>query len=280
MLSLLLALPGRAQSAEQCLAWARQQQQAGNYETALRACQRVLFFQQGRPQAQLYKQMAECYRQLGLHTEAAASYDLAYDLAATGSEKQEMIFGKAEALLLQGNYQLAMAELLNLPDSLPQEQHEARAFYLGIAHFGLNRFPEAEVQFRQVVAKGAPAWQDTLHGHFVRNRKRTRLSPNLARALSVVVPGAGQFYAGDVKNGLNSLVLTSGLAVVLVHTAAVYSVPVAVASVFPWMLRYYRGGFGRAKAIAERRRNARKAETYAAILQTIAAYRSTGQPEK
>ncbi|NJK95024.1 MAG: hypothetical protein HC905_09040 [Bacteroidales bacterium] len=38
-----------------------------------------------------------------------------------------------------------------------------------------------------------------------------RPNPRTASILSLCFPGLGQFYAGDIKNGINSLLLTTAL---------------------------------------------------------------------
>ena len=64
--------------------------------------------------------------------------------------------------------------------------------------------------------------------------------------LSMIFPGAGQFYAGDLKNGFNSLILNAGLLTWFVSYAFTYSTIDAAFTIGPWFYRYYLGGFQRA----------------------------------
>jgi len=87
--------------------------------------------------------------------------------------------------------------------------------------------------------------------------------------MSRIIPGSGQLYAGDIKNGLNSLLLTGGIALLGVHLYNQYSLFDAIMSAFPWFARYYKGGYHKAFEIAYQKRSIRRDRTYKQILKTI-----------
>ena len=90
--------------------------------------------------------------------------------------------------------------------------------------------------------------------------------PKTAKILSMIVPGSGQFYAGDIKNGINSLLLTGGFIYLGVHAALNYGIINSLASASPWIQRYYLGGFKRAELIAEERLALKRDRIYQQIL--------------
>jgi hypothetical protein len=86
--------------------------------------------------------------------------------------------------------------------------------------------------------------------------------------MSIFLPGLGQFYAGDIKNGLNSLLLTGGFFTIGFIVAINYSLVDAMVAVVPWIQRYYVGGYNRAAGIAENKKKSKQDKVYQAILQT------------
>ena len=78
---------------------------------------------------------------------------------------------------------------------------------------------------------------------------------------SLIIPGTGQLYSGDIKNGLNSLLLLSGifyLGTIVSSSALVLIVPI--------LCRYYIGGIVHAKQIADRKREEKKNIYYTNLL--------------
>lgn len=84
----------------------------------------------------------------------------------------------------------------------------------------------------------------------------------------MIIPGMGQFYAGDIKNGINSLLITSAFMYLMVNTSIQYSVFEAT-SVLPWFSRYYVGGFNRAQTITINRVEDRQYQIYLQIMKIV-----------
>ncbi|MEL6594116.1 MAG: hypothetical protein AAFQ68_28695, partial [Bacteroidota bacterium] len=101
---------------------------------------------------------------------------------------------------------------------------------------------------------------------FIQNEKVSRISARKAKILSIILPGLGQFYAGDVKAGINSLGLTASL-LVIAWQVAIRSTPLDAAfAIVPWFVRYYQGGYERAATMALRKQDRRRAEIYQSLL--------------
>ena len=82
--------------------------------------------------------------------------------------------------------------------------------------------------------------------------------------LSIILPGSGQVYSGDLKDGLNSLLLLSGL--FYLGTSGSLINPVAI---FPFFYRYYIGGILNAKQTAGEKRKEKQYDYYANLKEIL-----------
>ena len=103
------------------------------------------------------------------------------------------------------------------------------------------------------------------------NEKKNFRHPNnkVAKFLSVLIPGAGQIYSNDLKNGINSLALNSAILYGGYLISIRYSLLDAVITVFPWFIRYYKGGYKNAEIIANKRFSMKKEKTLKQLLEII-----------
>lgn len=268
--SLLFGINAFGQNLHQTFAFANELKAQEQYEQALGAYNRVLFFGNGTYQEQVFQQMGACYYSLKDYENAAIYFDLAYFSEKNDSIRFELTFLKASSLLLNKNYAYAQIELFNLPDSLPLYFDQKRNFYHGITCFGLGKYREAETYFLGVLPDTSTQEEARIRQIFQNVAKAERISPKKARILSSFVPGLGQMYAGDVRNGLNSFFLTSALAVLAIHMSTNYSILDAIMSVLPWYHRYHMGGYLKAEAIAQQKKDRKLSEHYRQILTEIA----------
>lgn len=257
------------QGIEKVIAFADMQYQQKNYSLAAKEYRRALFFSEGIKNYDLYSRMGHCYFELSNYDTAATYFDNAYFLAPSDSLKYEAVFQKASCCLLKKNFQFALIDLLSLNDSLPAYFTRKKNFYLGITYFGLGEFKFAGEHFINCVDPGDSIARAQIENLFDKRKNLYRPHPQLAMVLSIFVPGLGQLYAGDIKNGINSLVLVGGLGLVTANTALQYSIFDAAIGVFPWFERYYQGGFTQAKKIAEKKRARRREKTYHEILTIV-----------
>jgi len=258
----------KAQSIEQTLSFAALEFSNKNYTASVDAYLRVYFFDKGAHGAIVYPRLAESYFELKDYAKAGYYYDLAYNVSLNDSIRTEMTLRKALCLLLDHKYLYSLQELLPMEDSLAKGQFEKKEFYIAITYFGMSDFKQSEQAFLLSARNAPDSTKTKIHDLFVKNAK-IRLNPKTARILSYIFPGLGQFYAGDVKNGINSLLLTSGFAVLAVTTALNYSLIDAIASVAPWFQRYYTGGIKKAEAITVKKISTRRAKIYTEIIDTL-----------
>lgn len=258
-----------AQSIEQTLSFANEQVLLNNYNTAINAYQRVLFFDKQNLYPEIYHQLGNCYFETGNYEQAAESYNLAYYSIKNDSIKHEVLFKRTSSLLLANNYQFALIELFSLDDSLSIYFEQKKNFYFGITYFGLNQFDLAEKHLLLSIDDDYLQQKSELRELFKKNKKIDRVNPKTAKILSMIIPGLGQFYSGDIKNGFNSFLLTGAFVALYINTSLNFSIIEAYLSVFPWYQRYYTGGFKRAEINARTRIEEKRAVVYWELLDTI-----------
>ncbi len=254
-----------AQTLEETFAYANEQMNKQEYDNALGAYQRVLFFDK-KMGDKIYYNLAECHFKLNHYEQATKYYDLAYYVASNDSLKFDALFHKTNCLLLQHNYRNALIELMSLDDSLPEYWQNKKYFYFGITYFGLEDFDKSQNYF----VKANATQTNEIEQLFIQNKKVSKINPKTARVLSIILPGLGQLYCGDIRNGLNSFLLTSGFLGLAIYTMYSYTVVEAFLSVLPWYQRYYLGGFQGAMRIAQEKKDQKRAEIFQQLMDVFA----------
>jgi len=259
-----------AQTASETLEFARLQAAQGYTASALKAYQRVLFFARDRYAGECYAQLADLHAQEGNYPRSAFYYDLLYHAAPNDSTRYAALFGKAGVLLLQHEYQKSLIELLALDENIPEPWRSSRRLYLGAAYFGARDFNAAHDVLLKLLPDSADAQRRAeFERLFEKTRKIARKRPETATALSVFIPGAGQLYAGDVKNGLNSLLLNTALTLGFIAMTQTYSFSDALLTVTPWLFRYYAGGIKRTGIILEEKKEEKLRKKFRAVLTVL-----------
>jgi tetratricopeptide (TPR) repeat protein len=265
----LLPLLGWGQSLDQCYQHASSQLQLGNYENAVSAFHRVLYFDDGRYSSDALFQLAKSYQMIGEYEKARKFLDQSYAVTDNDSLRAEIIFEKSIAFTLSGNFYFALMELMNIPDDATTENRKRAHFHMGINYFQLESFDASKKEFRKYLTFTDSSMIDSLDYLFDQLRKLKRYRPNLAAGMSLVVPGSGQLYAGYPGEALNSFLLVGSFEVLFFVVAARYSLLDTYLTIVPWLQRYLYGGFKGAKRLTLERRAERKDEIYRELLQYI-----------
>lgn len=256
------------QTPQQTFEFAQLQQRRGETASALAAYQRVLFFARDQYGALCYEALADLFKQTGAYNRSVYYYELWYHAAPNDSVRYNAVFGKTGVLLLTQSYKSALIELLSMNSAIPEPWQSRRALYLGACYFGMRDFAQARTVLSGLVGQDAQKQQKLIQ-IFNRAEKIARKSPKTAQILSMILPGAGQLYAGDLKNGLNSMLLNGGLITGFVAMAVAYTVPNALLTVSPWMFRYYAGGFKRAGKILEQKQDEKLKRQFLEVLDLL-----------
>jgi tetratricopeptide (TPR) repeat protein len=253
-----------AQNLEETINFADNQFRSGNLATALKTYQRALFFSEGINNLYLFRQIAEISYINNDYETAQKYYGLAYNQSGNDSLKTELLFNKASCQMLNKNYQFAIIDLLSVEDTSGIVQKRLN-FYLATCYFGSEDFYKAQTYFGSCVGMKDKNELSDLFS----DKKLLSPSPKKARIMSMILPGLGQVYSGDIKSGLNSLLLTSGLIALGFNISAKYQPVDAILTILPWYQRYYTGGYGKAEEIARKKRDMKRNEIYIRILKLV-----------
>lgn len=254
-----------AQNFDETIKFADNQFKYGELTTAFKTYQRALFFSEGKRNLYLFSQIAEVSYLNNDYETAQKYFGLAYNQSDNDSLKTELLFNKASCQILNKNFQLALIDLFSVNDTSGSVQKRLN-FYLATCYFGLEDYNQAQAYFRYCIElKDSAVLAELFSG-----KKLLSPSPKKARIMSMILPGLGQTYSGDLKSGLNSLLLTSGLIALGVNIGIRYRPIDAIFAVMPWYQRYYTGGYGKAEGIAIRKRQLKRNEVYTKILNLIA----------
>jgi len=250
-----------AQNFDETIKFADNQFKNKELTNALKTYQRALFFSDGKETLYLFQQIAEISYLLNDYETAQKYFGLAINQTDNDTLKTELLFNKASCQILNKNYQYALIDLFSVTDTTILIVKRLN-FYLATCYFGLEDFSRAGTYFKSCVALKDQKEIDYLFS------KKNLLSPSpkIARILSMIIPGLGQAYSHDIKSGLNSLLLTSGLIALGVNISLKYSPVDAVFAILPWYQRYYTGGFGKASEIASRKRQLNRNRVYTRVL--------------
>lgn len=254
-----------AYTVEETYALAQKQFELGNYQSSIEFFHRVVYFSSDSLKGRALIYLADSYAKINNTGKALLYYDQAYYQSNNASEKNNLIFKKATLLLLQKQPNLALQELFSVDIEINDTINRNRAdFFKAIAYWNLKDFDKSRAYFTRLITL-----QEKLDALFLENQKIDRLKPELARILSMIVPGVGQLYAGAYKEAINSFVLT-GLLVFLAYEVTInYSLIDAGVITGPWLFRYYLGGYNNAKKLTEDRIAKRRAEVYSNILSLL-----------
>lgn len=262
-----------AQSIHQTFDFGRQLMHLNQPEKAIAAFQRVLFFGDEDFQQRVFPNIADCYFLLGDYSSAARYYDLAYFAAVTDSAKTGFTFKKIESLIREKSFLFAKVEILNLSEDLPPPLAKKKSLYEGIIYYGLGEYAASKESFLTLLPRNNH--KTAVLESFSKLKKVDKINPKKARVMSMIIPGLGHFYAGDVRNGINSLVLNGGFAYLTLQTMFNYSLWDAAISILPWYQRYHMGGYNRAEEAAHEKIRDKTAEIFEEIIMTVASAQSS-----
>ena len=259
------SLTSFGQSLEQTFDFANQLYIQKSYQNAVEAYKRVVYFDSSSLYSnQIYPKIADCLFSLEKYRESADYYDLAYFSTEDSLLKDTYILKKISCFLILQEYDYAEIELLNLGSDLPDSLEYEKNFNEAILRFAKEEYDLSEQIFKKLTS-------DTLaiNELFNQNTKVSRISPKKAKIMSMIMPGLGQIYVGDIKNGLNSFILSAGLFALGLRSAYINNPLDAAISVLPWFQRYYQGGFKKAELIAIAKIQEKRYKIYNQLLDEV-----------
>jgi tetratricopeptide (TPR) repeat protein len=265
--SLSIFLSAKAQTPAATVETAAKLEQNGHYKEALQKYERVLYFKPDSQKVWLYIHIGNCYTGLGDYYKGINSYDNALLADVNKANHNAILIQRLKAEISAHNMRFAWNTLKEI-DTANDTSRRQVIFYTGVIHFYKEEYTEAEENWIMLAGEDS-AKKNTIRMLFKKNAKVNRLKPGVANVLSVILPGAGQIYAGDIKEGLNSLLLNGAIFILGYNTAAAYNLYNAIVAVGPFYLRYYLGGIHRAGDIVMAKRAQKHQQIYSQLLQVL-----------
>lgn len=236
----------------------------GLADEAITEYRRYLFFSRDVPAArtaQAHARIAFAYRGEGQHDKAVESLLEAIAAAADEGERDQWRVDLGVTEMARGRYDLAEFTLLKVEMFSGSGTARARAaFFRGIAGLYVGNVTEARLAFRTYADASNGAGREL--GQRISRLlddagRRKGKSLRLAKALSSVVPGLGEVYAGDVKGGAGALAANAWAAFVLAQDVIHRQFFDALVGSTAPVVRFYRANRERAVAAARRSNEAR-----------------------
>ena len=227
----------------------------GDYDGAITEYKRFLFFDAAHPRAgEVQFKIGLAYRAQGWWPEAVEAMIAAIQGTTETELQAERRVELAVTLIASGAYDLALVELIKVDMRSQSARLRQRARFLrGVAYLYQFKWEQARSVFQAYfdeipnTARGA-AEIDALFSEAINLPQK---SEKTARLLSTFLPGLGQTYAEDWKNGLNALLLNGVLGYVTLDAAIERDYDDALLSFFFLFHRYYAGNRYRAAEAAQ-----------------------------
>ena len=149
-------------------------------------------------------------------------------------------------------YSLAEIELLRLLQFSNTKSIRIRAyFFLAVCYVYQFKWQEADEKLKQYVSATTGRPDSMLNSMLYRGKNLPYKSPDLAKWLSTFIPGCGQIYAGDRKNGINALAINLLTGYLLVDGILDQRFQDLILSHMALFWRFYQGNRANAEKIAE-----------------------------
>ncbi|MCG6187506.1 tetratricopeptide repeat protein [Maribellus maritimus] len=256
-----------AQTIDETYDFANQQFRLGNYQKALVEFQRVAFFDSQDKYNDVYQKIGDSFFALNDYNMAAQNYSVAIRIAQTDSLQIELIFKKTNCFFKQKNFLLALNELFVISEPESAYLKNKYHLYLATSYFGIGDYNSALNYFGELIPRQMSEELAEIFEDFENYNQRFR--PDKIKTMSMLLPGLGQFYTGNILKGLNSFVLIGGIAVATVFIWQAYGFLNAFLSTSSWYYRYYTGGYKHAKDLAVHKLEHKREVVYQSVLQLI-----------
>ena len=248
--SLLLILSYEALAADQALDLAKRFFDRENYEEAITEYKRFIFF---HPEDQ--EGVSDALHKIGLIFALSSSWSKAREVLRRSIEltedsriKDKRRIDLGVVLIASKDYSLGELELLKVSYFSQDESIRKKALYFqGIGSLYMFKWKEAKEIFMSYYPEDET---EELKGQLEKAQHLAYKSPKKAKILSLFLPGSGQIYAGNLKDGVCALLLNGLIGTFMVRAIGEEDWWNAT-SLFFLFQRYYRGNLYHAQEQAE-----------------------------
>jgi hypothetical protein len=261
---------------ESALVNAQRLTDAGAYDAAITETLRYIFFNPDSQTVRLLLTISDLYRATGNYVQARRTLNEAHARAQTDSLQETIKIKIALIAMAEKNYSSAELDLLRIScfSTNPRLKKEANLF-LTFVYIYTNRWDKLLAAI-PVLTKDSLCQAASLMDSLLREcNYQKRKSPIVARNLSTFVPGLGQVYSHDLKNGVNALAISILTTYMTINSLTTGYYQEAILTDVTLFWRYYNGNRWLAMQAAEKYNekldNALREKLISAIERTYAA---------
>jgi tetratricopeptide (TPR) repeat protein len=223
----------------------------GAWNEAITEYERYVFFHPDSPSVVVIRAIADLYGKQGNFEKAVETLDRALSLSLADSLRDVIRIEAASFSIAAGDYQTAQLELIRIGAfTLSSEIRDRASRYLCLVYCmsmdwaGLKKLVDESAAFEGI--------RHVSIDSLIVSKARHRVSPVAAQWMSTFLPGLGQIYARDVRNGCNALAISFATGYLTVHSVINGYFQEAILTDVTLFWRYYSGNRWRAMESAER----------------------------
>jgi tetratricopeptide (TPR) repeat protein len=249
----------------------------GATEAAITEYKRYMFFNPDSPAISVHLAIADLFRSEGKPEEAREAMLAAISCAPTDSMREEIRIQTALLAAAQGKFTTAQMELLRIASftTIPAVRNRAELF-LCIGDIFSGQWDAAQ-KIASAEAKSGNLRMARLDSLLRSAQPWRRKSPSAAQWMSTALPGLGQVYAGDVRDGVNALAISCVTGYFTVNSIIFGYYQEALLSETALFWRYYSGNRWNAAEAAERYNRKKNREMREKVMTLFSLGRSASQ---
>lgn len=230
----------------------------GDFAEAESLNYRLLCFGNDSLKYEASKSLAEIYVNTNQLEKAVFYFREALSFCNSDSD---LFYSYLTTLIRNKNYELAILELNSYNH---KEKGKDRYFlYLGISHLLSDNHFNAQTYLDSLADVYNPNLKLQIDSLLSKQKYR---NPKTAKVFSTFIPGSGQVYSGDIKNGSKAFVLNVSLLAITAYIGIEYGALQATFSSFPWFFRYYTSNIQKAALSAQNKNLQEKEKSFYYIL--------------
>jgi putative component of membrane protein insertase Oxa1/YidC/SpoIIIJ protein YidD/TM2 domain-containing membrane protein YozV len=253
-LILLISANSASQNLTDLISFANQLAEIRNFSSAIQEYRRAYFFAPDSEKFAIANKIADCYISENNLKGAKAFCDSAILYSISDSARTESYLKKITCIILDKQFGDALVALNKIHFNFNLHLQTKKNILTGITYLGLYDYKNAYTFFIQAIDKNDSIMVEKINRIFSLTNKIQQPNPLLAGGMSMILPGSGQMYAGQLIEGINSLALLAGI------TYLGISLPPLQILFSSLLMRYYMGGFTRAYRYALEKREIHRQE--------------------
>jgi len=193
-----------------------------NYEEAITEYKRFIFFNpEDKRVGDAFYKMGLAYRSKKNWWEAFVALNESISLANDDKLKDERRIELGITLIASGDINLAQSKLLKVSKySRYADMRRKASYFQGVAHLYTFDWKGARHAFEKSYSSETSEEAKKIDALLVEAQNLSYKSATIAKTLSAIIPGTGQIYAGNWRNGLNAFALNGLIAAFFVNRVA------------------------------------------------------------